>query len=113
MSSSLHSAWSMGSIKCSVLSGRPYQAQRAELTSVCTIWQRCARIRLTKPYTSTFLSACIMSSMASMTMKVPVRPTPALHQQRGKQLAQHLGRIPIHSIRPAAEGRAKGLQPGS
>lgn len=51
---------------------------RKSLTSVCTIWQRCARIRLTKPYTSTFRSVCIMSSMASMTTKVPVRPTPAL-----------------------------------
>jgi hypothetical protein len=35
-------------------------------------------MRVTKPNTSTFRSEVIMSSMASITMKVPVRPTPAL-----------------------------------
>ena len=47
-------------------------------TSVWTIWQRWALILVTKPNTSTFLSEFIMSNMASITMKVPVLPTPAL-----------------------------------
>lgn len=48
------------------------------LTSVCTSWQRWFRIRDTKLKTSTLPSACIIFIMASITMNVPVLPTPAL-----------------------------------
>lgn len=47
-------------------------------------WQRCSRILLTKPKTSSLCSMCIMSIMLSMTMNVPVLPTPALWK-RGKK----------------------------
>lgn len=51
------------------------------LTSVWMSCERCSRIFETNPNTSTFCSACIMSIMASITMKVPVLPTPALQRQ--------------------------------
>lgn len=59
----------------------------AALTSVWTIWQRWALILVTKPNTSTFLSAIIMSNMASITMKVPVLPTPALIDTNGTRVS--------------------------
>lgn len=52
------------------------------LTSVWMSWQRCSRILLTKPKTSTLCSMCIMSIMLSMTINVPVLPTPALWKRR-------------------------------
>lgn len=52
------------------------------LTSVWMSWQRCSRILLTKPKTSNLCSMCIMSIMLSMTMNVPVLPTPALWEGR-------------------------------
>lgn len=52
------------------------------LTSVWMSWQRCSRILLTKPKTSTLCSMCIMSIMLSMTINVPVLPTPALWRRR-------------------------------
>lgn len=47
------------------------------------------RILDTNSKTSTFCSACIMSIMASMTMKVPVRPTPALQGQGRRHVVRH------------------------
>lgn len=57
---------------------------RLRLTSVWTSCERCSRILETNPNTSTFCSAWVMSIMASITMKVPVLPTPAL-QEHTKQ----------------------------
>lgn len=54
------------------------------LTSVWTICGRWLRILETNSKTSTFCSACIMSIMASITINVPVRPTPALKKERKK-----------------------------
>lgn len=51
------------------------------LTSVWTICGRWLRILETNSKTSTFCSVCIMSIMASITMNVPVRPTPALEKE--------------------------------
>lgn len=56
------------------------------LTSVWMSWQRCSRIRLTEPKTSTLCSMCIMSIMLSMTINVPVLPTPALRRGNSRQL---------------------------
>lgn len=55
------------------------------LTSVWMSWQRCSRILLTKPKTSTLWSMCIMSIMLSMTMNVPVLPTPALQKHKQEE----------------------------
>lgn len=56
---------------------------QVQLTSVWMSCERCSRILETNPNTLSFCSACIMSIMASITMKVPVLPTPALqgHKQ--------------------------------
>lgn len=59
------------------------------LTSVWTICGRWLRILETNSKTSTFCSACIMSIMASITINVPVRPTPALQKEtKDKRIPQ-------------------------
>lgn len=60
------------------------------LTSVWTICGRWLRILETNSKTSTFCSACIMSIMASITINVPVRPTPALKKERKKDKKKKL-----------------------
>lgn len=61
-----------------------YNFNQFLLTSVWTICGRWLRILETNSKTSTFCSACIMSIMASITINVPVRPTPALKKERKK-----------------------------
>lgn len=71
------------------------------LTSVWMSWQRCSRILLTKPNTSTRCSTCIMSIMLSITMNVPVLPTPALwkHKQEAGQNKVHPKRSAVSIVR--------------
>ena len=59
----------------SSLQATPKQKTRTQVWTICMRW---LLRRLTHPYTSTSLSRVILRNMVSTTIKVPVRPTPAL-----------------------------------
>lgn len=79
-------------------SEEPGGREGSALTSVWMSWQRCSRIRLTEPKTSTLCSTCIMSIMLSMTINVPVLPTPALRRGNNRHLVTNTETTPEHFV---------------